>query len=114
MTITADDARDLQIHAHIERMCIWLGDVRGYPRERFYASLQKYMRGVHTDLAPIIANGVTAICESQKISPPVSRAELFERIECFIENDDEHTQSRASAIPPKPSASEKCAAADSS
>lgn len=90
MVINLEDRRDLAIHAHLERMCIWLGDARGTPRQRFYSAMLRYMRGLDLSfpMAHSIASGFRYIMESPAIDPPISVEELFDRAEAFIENDD--------------------------
>jgi hypothetical protein len=104
--MTPDDARDLQIHHHIERAVNVLSSMRGVPKRDLYSSMLRYMRGDGSlSLSYAIASAFKAICESPSIQPPVSMEDLFERVECFIENDPD-----ASSLPSPDLKSGECAA----
>ena len=103
MIVNLEDRRDLAIHAHLERMCIWLGDARGIPRRTFYSAMLRYMRGLDLSIpmAHAIASGFRYIMESPAIDPPISMEEIFDRAEAFIENDETvgFAPTRASPVP---------------
>lgn len=87
--MTPDDARDLQIHHHLERMVYVLCSMRGVSKQKLYRDMLSYMRGeAGLSASFAISNAFQCICESPSIKPPISMPDLFERVEAFIENDD--------------------------
>lgn len=87
--MTPDDARDLQIHHHLERMVFVLCSTRSISKQELYRDMLRYMRGDGPlVLAYALSSAFQAIAESPSIKPPISMPDLFERVEAFIENDD--------------------------
>lgn len=87
--MTPDDARDLQIHHHLERMVSVLCSMRSISKQELYRDMLRHMRGDGPlVLSYAIFSAFQSIAESPSIKPPISMDDLFERVEAFIENDD--------------------------